>query len=481
MATKILNKYNGMSIQLKTVFWFTIVGFLQKGISVITTPVFTRILDTEQYGMFSVYSAWSEVLLIIVTLYLHMAVINNAFMKTGQSKELVVSSFQGLSLVTSVIALIVYLLFNDYIVKIIGLPSVIVTCMFISFIFIPPFQYWIMYKRYQYDYKKMAAASIAIAVATPLCSMVLIFLTDEYKGEARIIGKILVLCIVGIVFMIINWRKDKTFYNGELWKYALVFNIPLIPHFLSETILNQSDRIMINMYCGSSDAGIYNLSYTTASLAMIFSSAINAALVPWQYQKLKDEKYKDLAKPTYLILICLGLVSSLMIMFAPEIIMILAGKEYSAAVTLIPTLAGSVFFNYLYQTLARVEMYYGKRIYTVIGTLVASAVNIILNIIFIPKFGFIAAGYTTLAAHILLCVMHYIMYRKVCKDYINNTKIYSLKLLLLISAAVLLIAFLMTLLYSNMILRITIILFLFAVFIIKRKNIVDYWTKLKKS
>lgn len=478
MSNKLLDKYKGMPVQAKVVFWFTVVGFLQRGVSVITTPLFTRILTTEQYGMFSVYTAWSEIIAIFVTLNLHMAVMNNAFMKTGTTKERVVSSFQGLSFLTGLLWLVLYFLLRRQFINIIRLPDIVITAMFISFLFLPPYHYWVIYKRYQYDYKKMAVVSCGVTLLTPIASLAAIaFAGDDFKGEARILGKIVVLCGTGLFFAVINWRKDHTFLDRKLWKYALVFNLPLIPHFLSETILNQSDRIMINTFSGMSEAGVYNIAYSAASLVLIFSSAINTALVPWQYEKLKQKEYSRIASVTNSILLGLEIVIVIMIMLAPEIIMVLAGEKYIGAVRLIPTLAASVFFNYLYQTFARVEMYYGKRIYTVIATLSATVLNIGLNYLLIPKFSYVAAGYTTLIAHIVLCLMHYLFYKKVCHDYMADMKAFMPGVILLFSIAILIIASLITFLYSYYFLRIILLCIALVFLLALRKKI----TSLLKS
>lgn len=454
MFNKLTEKYKECPVQLKVVFWFTIVSFFQKGISVVTTPVFTRILTTEQYGMFSVYNAWSNVLVIIITLNLHMSVINNAFMKKQVSNEKVVSSFQGLSLCTSLFFLLIYLVFRGRIDQVIGLPSAVTLAMFISFIFIPPYQYWVIYNRYRYDYKRVVLISGIISVMTPLCAIAAIYLTDSYKGEARILGKIFVVCISGIIIMVMNWKKSSCFFDRDLWKYALLFNLPLIPHFLSEILLNESDRIMINKMCGTAEAGIYSIAYMAGSLVLMFSSAVNAAMVPWQYEKLREKNYLILARPVYLILAGLGGLSVLMVMFAPEVILILAGEKYIGAISLIPTLAASVYFNYLYQTLARVEMYFDKKLYTVIATITATVVNIVINLFCIPIWGYIAAGYSTLIAHIVLCIMHYIFYRRVCNTCIEGKQIFSTRLLCLISLCVLLASAVMTFLYEYLYIRI---------------------------
>ena len=45
----ITSKYRSLSVQAKAALWFTICSFLQKGISFITVPIFTRLMSTEEY------------------------------------------------------------------------------------------------------------------------------------------------------------------------------------------------------------------------------------------------------------------------------------------------------------------------------------------------------------------------------------------------------------------------------------------------
>ena len=73
---RLLDKYHSMHIAAKAAFWFMVCSFLQKGMSIITTPVFTRLLSTEQYGQFTVYSSWLNILTVITTLRLNYSVFN---------------------------------------------------------------------------------------------------------------------------------------------------------------------------------------------------------------------------------------------------------------------------------------------------------------------------------------------------------------------------------------------------------------------
>ena len=65
-----MNKYKKMPQQVKASLWFVICGFLQKAISLITTPIFSRLLTTSEYGIYSVYQTWAGIIIIFASLNL---------------------------------------------------------------------------------------------------------------------------------------------------------------------------------------------------------------------------------------------------------------------------------------------------------------------------------------------------------------------------------------------------------------------------
>ena len=335
-----------------------------------------------------------------------------------------------------------------------------------------PLPYWTLYKRYHFEYKGPVLISIIVSLITPISGLIAISLTEQ-KAEARILSYVFINCIIGSIFYFVNYRKDKTFFDCNLWKYAVSFNLPLLPCFLSETILNQSDRIMINTFRGSGEAAIYSIAFSAAQLVLLFSSALNAAFVPWQYRKLKEKDYMQMERVGYIVLLLLIGILAIVIMFAPEIIYVLAGPTYMGAVNLIPTLGASVFFNYMYQIFYRVEIYYEHKKQSVIATFVSSIVNIILNFMFIPKYGFVAAGYTTLIAHIILCIMHFMYYKRICHEEMDGILIYKTSKILGISILMLLISLSITLLYQSIAMRGVVLLILLFLLIAFYKNIIN--------
>ncbi|MDE5916568.1 MAG: hypothetical protein K2G62_00390, partial [Oscillospiraceae bacterium] len=114
MIHNIVAKYKKMPIQMKASVWFLICSFLQKGISTITTPIFTRLLSTEEYGQYSVFNSWLSVVTIFVTLNLFYGVYTQGLVKFSNERDVFSSSLLGLTTSLTVVWTAIYLCFHNF-------------------------------------------------------------------------------------------------------------------------------------------------------------------------------------------------------------------------------------------------------------------------------------------------------------------------------------------------------------------------------
>ena len=234
------------------------------------------------------------------------------------------------------------------------------------------------------------------------------------------------------------YKKGRVFFDEKIWKYAVKFNIPLIPHFLSQTVLNSADRIMISNLIGQSEAGIYSLAYQISLVVNLFNNALLQSISPWTYKKLKENREEDIEKVGIRSLVVIGFLDILFISFAPEIVRFFAPNSYFNAIWIIPPITMSVFFQYMYAMFVDVELYQEKTGFIAVATVIGAISNIILNYICIKLFGYYAAGYTTLICYMLIALLHYLFMEKVCKNSNLKKVIYSPGELLILSTAFLL-------------------------------------------
>ena len=151
------------------------------------------------------------------------------------------------------------------------------------------FNFWSTEQRVNNKYRLLVALTLLVMFAQPAIGMVLVTLSDEaHKATARILGMLIVNVAAYTWCFFVQMKHGKTFYSKKYWLYALKFNLPLLPHYLSQTVLYGSDRIMISRYINDDAAGIYSLAYSVAMIMTMFNTAMSQTMGPWMYRKIKE-------------------------------------------------------------------------------------------------------------------------------------------------------------------------------------------------
>ncbi|MCR4933876.1 MAG: oligosaccharide flippase family protein [Lachnospiraceae bacterium] len=478
---KMWGKYKNLPVQAKASIWYTICSFFQKGISFIVVPIYIRLLSTAEYGEWSVFQSWAGILIIFASLNLYCGVYTKTLVDINRKEDRFryTSAMQGLGTFISVCMFLVYMGTEDWCNKVIGLNTPLMVLLFLYFILYPAFSFWVTRQRVEYRYQSMVVVTFIISIITPTISIVLLDRTD-LRAKALIWGFLITQCTISLFFYFYHFYKGRCFYDKEYWLYAVKFNIPLIPHYLSLIVLGQSDRIMIKHYCGESDAGIYSFAYQIASAISVLTTAINGSRVPWTYEQLKEKKYERLRQITNALVILMAGIILVVCLISPEIIGILGTSEYLVATYVIPVVILGIFFTFTYDLYASIEFYFGATKYVMYASVTGAVLNLILNAIFIPVFGFIAAAYTTLVCYIVFMLMHYLFSRKVQKDQDIEESIYNDKIIFVLSVVVSVLGLVSMITYDYMILRITMILILVAFAVIKKNSISELIKAIKR-
>lgn len=473
MLKKLLNQYKNLTAPVKASLWFLICGFLQKGISMLTTPIFTRIMTEAEYGSFSVYHTWLSVVQIIVSLNLAAGVYIRGLVKNEDDQDRFSSAMLGLSTTCILVWTAIYALFHNAFNNLLGISTVMVAAMLVETWAQIAYQFWTNREKVAYRYKKLVILTLSYVMLKPLLGIICILQVDQtQQAEARILSTAAVNLILFTGLYLSIFKKGRQFFNKKYWLYALRFNIPLLPHYLSQIVFNQADRLMINSLCGPSEAAYYTVAYTIAMVLQILNTSVSATMNPWIYKSLKAKEYNSIGKVSYAVLAVIALLNLAVVLGAPEILRIMAPENYQAALWVIPPVTVSVYFSFLYDVFVTFEFYFEKTHYVTVATVVNAIINIVLNAVLIPKFGFVAAGYTTLFCFILYALTHYMIMRKITKAYLDNTKIYDPKIIVALGAALLGGAAVTMLLYNTVLIRYGLLLVMGVVAVWKREKII---------
>lgn len=475
-TNSVLNRIRKMSPGVKASAALFAANIIQKGISYLTTPIYTRMLTTEEYGMASIFFTWQQLFAIIAMFCLSYGVFNNGMLDYSDKRDSYSFSLLILSnIITLVFTFILFVtlpLTQNYIK--LSIPYLLL--MVVNFMVQPAYAFWNSRQRYELKYKGMFIWALVVAVVSPAISVACILITRGSRLDARIFGAEGSLILIYLLFYIYLGKNSKWKLDTSYWKGALLFNLPLIPHYLSTYLLGSADRLMISHLIGDSEAAFYSVAYSVASIAIVVWSSINSSLIPYTYENCKRKNFGSIAKVVQPILVVFALMCGLIILCAPEVVMIMATEEYIQAIYVIPPIIGGVFFQVQYYIYANIVYYYKKPKYVMYASVSAAILNIFLNYIFIRKYGFIAAGYTTIFCFLVQAVMDYFAMKKVVTE-----PVYDMKFIIGLSITVVTVALFSNLLYSFPMIRYAIIVLFFVFAFIKRNHILAILSAVKKQ
>ena len=462
MKISLYDKYEKMPVPAKASMWFVVCSIIQKGMAFITTPIFTRLLTSEKFGLVSVYNSWHSILTMILTLQLATGVFNKAMIKYEDKRDEYTSSMLFLTSCITVSGYCIYFVFRNYFNAFFGLNTVLSSAIFLEILFSEAISFWSIRHKFEYKYKSVIGYTLSSNILGTLVSLVLVLLFPKYRVYARVGGTLLVHIIIYSYLYIRIMEKGKRLVWKDAWRYALGYNIPLIPHYLSHQVLSQADRIMINNYCGSSYTAMYTIAYQIAMVLNIITTAICNSFTPWAYQKLKERDNKDIGLVTIKIELATGIICFFFTLFAPEFIYFMGGVAYQEAIWVVPPVCMSILFIMIYSLVSTVTFYFEKTKAIAVSSCVVAIANLILNAIFIPKFGMAAAGYTTLFCYALFSAIHFVLVKKTCKEEgVDNP--FNSKVIWGISLVFVLASILCSVLYRITVVRYAVILLMGAI------------------
>lgn len=384
---------------------FYLVGNLfNKGIAFLTVPIFTRILTTSEYGIVTTYNSWVGILAMVLGLALHMS-IRAAFIDYRDKINDFLSTIMFFSLLYSVMVGTIVVS-----VVLVGKISINIGMVFLCLVqgfFTAIIEDYSVYLMMQYRYKARTLLMILPNLLSALLSIITILFfvkTERYWG--RIVPTALIFCVIGLVILTSVFTKSRRIWNFEYLKFGLKVSVPLIMHGLALNILSQSDRTMITWLADASQTGIYSLVYNFSMIATVITSALEGIWVPWFTDLLMRDRRKEinLYAKDYINLMTYLMIG--LIMIGPELLKMLSAREYWEGISIIPPIVFTNYIIFSYTLYVNVEHYYKKTIGVSKNTIVAALTNVILNYLFIPYFGYVAAAYTTLASYFLCFILH---------------------------------------------------------------------------
>ena len=157
-----LERFQNMSVQVKASMAFMIVNFMQKGISFLTAPIFTRLLSTEEYGQVTIYLSWVDLIGIFAMFGLYNNVFYNGITEFKTDKKRFTFSMLSLANIITLLTFIVVWGINKYLFRFLDISDGLILFMFLTFLLEPAFEFWKIEQRFDFKYKLLCVFSLLV-------------------------------------------------------------------------------------------------------------------------------------------------------------------------------------------------------------------------------------------------------------------------------------------------------------------------------
>lgn len=403
----------------KTVLFNILSTVLVAGINFFTIPIFTRVLDTEGFGIVNVYTAWVQICTVFVGLKADGSIGSAKANLPESEQDAYHLSALALGLVSFAVVMVALLAFMPQASALLDMEPLLVVCMVLQSLGAFLVSFFSMRFIFRKQAHKNFLVSVGVCVVTTVASLILILFVftgaDSYRG--RVLGLSLPYLIVGACLLLALIVRVRGRVQIRYWKFCLVLTLPLVFHGLSQIALAQIGRISIQRVDGYAVAGVYSIAVTVASLLNYIYSALNNAFVPFMYDDLAGktgERVKQRHFRNYMILFTLGTCAFAFV--SPEVLKILSTEEYWGAVSVLPPLIVGQYCVFLYSFPVNYEFYAMKTRSVAVGTTLAALSNLILAAVLVPEFGMMGAAAATACAYLALFLFHFLIARCMLGD-----------------------------------------------------------------
>lgn len=285
---------------------YTIGNYLLKGINLITLPIFARLMNKTDYGLFNIYMSYEGIFVILIGVTLHSS-LKNARYEFKNDYRKYVSSIEIVPMIMLAVALLIVNLFSGLVTQVTGLNLLTLDLLMIHSYCSALLQFYNADLSIDYKYTSFLKIAFFNTIANVLISLILMTtVLSSKRYAARIAGCVVPLVLICIYILFKLFSSEKPKYNKTFWKFGVKYSLPIVPHGLSQIVLSQFDRIMINNMVGVAEAGIYSFAFNINTIIQILVNSLDTVYGPWYYEKADKKEFKQIKEVSTIYMYAMG-------------------------------------------------------------------------------------------------------------------------------------------------------------------------------
>lgn len=440
--------------------------------SLITLPLFTAYLSTQEYGTFDLINTLSFLFVPLATLQIQSAAFRYLIEQRtdNEAKKKTITNILIFLIPISLVALVglFFILFK------ISFLTRILIC---AYFFLDAFNSALgqiargMGRNLDYSISGLITSFVNVL-------LVCVFIFAFHSKLDGILLSLTLSTLISIVFLTIRTKYylyiDFSQYDRKYLKELLKYSFGMVPNTLSQWVMNLSDRLIVTAFLGPSSNAIYAVANKIPSLFSLVQTTFSMGWLESASLAVNDCDSSEYYSRMFDTIFCLmtGLMA-LLISSTPVVFTLLIRGNYDEAYSQMPILYMGVYFSVISVFFGGIYVAHKKTKNQGITTTVAAAVNLVINLLLVNHLGIYAASISTMVSFLFLCIYRMIHIQTFQPIKYNFWKI---------GAGILILSGMGWLCYQQMIIfNVLNIVIAVAVFAIFNKSLISHLIKRKKS
>jgi O-antigen/teichoic acid export membrane protein len=398
----------------------------------VLTPFYTRIfIDTRDYGVVTELYAWMVLLLVVLTYGMETGFFR--FVQNKEDSEKVYSTVLISLFVSSLLFVLAVNIFIEPVSAVMNYSNNHdYIRMFAAIVAIDAFSA-IPFARLRKDNRPMLFSAIKI-INVCITLILVIFLlkiapgiyekssgwfVKVYNPDYKV-GYIFVANLVssGVTLLLMTpyiFRIRFTF-DFDLWKRMILYSFPLLLAGVSGSVNDAIDKILLRRLIGGDEGlalvGKYGAAYKIGVLMALFIQMFRFAAEPFFFERAKHSD----AKETYAFVMKYFVIIMLLVFLGINLyitgIQYIIGSNYREAIVVVPIISMGYLLYGIYINHSIWYKLNDLTRYAVYITLIGAAVTILINVVFIPVYGYMASAWAHVASYGSMIIMSFIFAEK---------------------------------------------------------------------
>lgn len=395
----------------KNIALFTVSNFVSKILVFLLVPFYTNILTTYEYGIVDILQVTLLLLVPAITINIGEAALRYGIERSD--KRPAIFNIGIKYILRAQIAVLLVCIISMFFVN-----SEIRTYL-IAFIFLfasnAVFEFMILFFQGSELVPIVVIGSVSCTAFT--IGFNLIFLLVIKLGiYGYILSQVLAYTISAFIMILLGRKAEVikgTITDKNLENEMLTYSKPMIVYSTASWVNNAVDRYFVAFICGAAVNGIYGVAYKIPAILMVFQRIFAQA---WQMSATKsygDENSNEFFSMMYrgynafMVLGCSALV-----LIVRPLAQFLFRKDFYDAWRLVPPLLISVIFGALTGFLGSICLAHKDSKAMGKATGIGALINVVLNLLFIPKFGAMGAAVATAVSYFVMSFLAYLFVKK---------------------------------------------------------------------